>query len=247
MGFWGKLKEIGKKIWELQPYKQAEKEGKKLIMGEAPIGLSAVATIPKTLIKAVTSFAKAKPLATVTATIGGFLGYGVLKESPKAKEKVLSTIKKLPQVPKEIIGYGEEVGKVIEGERAFGKEDVIKGLKTAGVFGAVVGAGALIIPKIKDWRKAKKTEEGLILGETPMIQTEAKEQLITEKPIGIEGETPITPETISLTAEKKPYKRRRAKKPMSIRQSVRVNIINRTQSTGIRINKKYINDLCFQK
>lgn len=85
---------------------------------------------------------------------------------------------------------------------------------------------------------------GNLLSNKDQLVSEAKG--LIDQPIGgnIGGENAILPETTSISqngVKKTSYKRRRAKKSPSVRQSVRVNIINKPVTTGIRIqNKKYI-------
>lgn len=143
---------------------------------------------------------------------------------------------------RELIGYaaegfvkgGEQLGLAYEKAAEKGEELTLgEGLKAAGLVGAglVLGAGAPAI--------IEKTKEIFAGFETLEIPPE--KQLVTEKPIGIEGEVPITPETTTITTGKKPYKRRRAKITPSVRQYVRVNVISRSTSTGIRQSHKYLN------
>lgn len=66
--------------------------------------------------------------------------------------------------------------------------------------------------------------------------------IIPEKPVGQSNQIPLTPATATITTGKKKYKRRKAKKTPSVRQSVKINIINKPRNTGFRItNKRYLN------
>lgn len=108
---------------------------------------------------------------------------------------------------------------------------------------AGLGYSAVMISRILG--KAKK-DKPVVIPEIPVAAAPAitapTEQLITEKPVGITGETPLTPETTTISTGKKPYKRRRAKITPSVRQYVRVNVLSRPVATGLRIiNKRYIN------
>lgn len=102
---------------------------------------------------------------------------------------------------------------------------------------AAAGYSAVMISRLIP--RVKKPED-VIPAAIPSPPPE--EQIIKEKPVGITEEIPIVPEVTTITTGRKPYKRRRAKITPSVRQSVRVNIINRPTATGLRItNKRYLN------
>lgn len=163
--------------------------------------------------------------AVVPKSIGGLAkipivitGGTVLFKSKKAR-KVVDTFTD----PTTAIRGGEIIAETIEtGKPGVSvKEAVVGGGLLAG---AVVGGLAIV--------KGSQILPDLL----------PDKQLIKEKPLGIEGETPITPQTATITTGKKKYKRRKVKKSPSVRQSVRVNIINRPTNTGLRItNKRYLN------
>ena len=169
----------------------------------APIALKGLkAFIPKTI--------KGKIFAGTSALIG----FGITRESPKARRFVKEKVKAVPSLPGKVIGFGEDVGKVIEGERRFGKEDIIEGAKKAGVVGAVVAAGALIIPKILDRSKDFET--------LPVdLPLENGKQLSPEKA--------ITPEleTTGAGVKKKRSRRRTQARRQTISQKVSINIGNK--------------------
>lgn len=160
------------------------------------------------------------------AATAGLVGYGILKESPTAQSFTEKAIEGLPDKPGVIVEFGAEVGKVIEGVKEFTPKDVAKGVAAAGVVGGVFGAAALLIPKIGK-NKAPSETGGLI--ETPLGQEQYA----------------VLPETVDISKtppKKRPYKPRTAKKTPSVRQYVKVNIINKPVNTGIRVySKKYIN------
>lgn len=183
-----------------------------LVAATGLISKGAKALIPKSAV------------AKVSALGAGLIGYGILKESPKAQATVEKAIESFPDQPSKAIGFGGEIGKVIEKEKVFGSEKIMEGAKAAGVVGAVAAVGAIVIPKV--FGKDKPAQAPSI----PEIDPE--KQLVTEKPVGIQGEVPITPETTTITTGKTPSKRRRATKTPSVRQYVRVNVIN--QAVGMR-------------
>lgn len=150
------------------------------------------------------------------------LGAGALSTSQTVRS-VASDPAKIPELA---FGGGQIVGKAIEGEAL---PDIKQALITGGLVGAGVVAGVGVVAVGKK-----------LLDKAPSIIT-PREQLITEKPLGV-AESPILPETQTITTGKKTYKRRTAKKMPSVRQSVRVQVLNRPVNTGIRItNKKYLN------
>tara|TARA_Y100000310_G_scaffold232406_1_gene235242 strand:- start:377 stop:1270 length:894 start_codon:yes stop_codon:yes gene_type:complete len=188
-----------------------------------------------TALKLIPSTLKGK-IALGTASV---LGTGLLIESKKARKFVKETAVNFPEKVGGLLETGGEIGKVIEGEKEFLGEDVVDALKTGGVIaGASVGAG-LIIPKVVEWWKSRDKE-----GVAPPTLDSPPMQLLPDKEgaLGIEGESPILPETTDITPPKRRYKPRTAKKTPSVRQSVRVNVIASPKSTGIKIsNRKYIN------
>lgn len=201
------------------------------VKGRIPLAVKAAAAIsliPGALASIIPATLKGKVIAG-TATI---LGTGILAKSPAAREFVVAKIEKIPEVPKEIYQFGEKVGGVVEGESVFGKEDIIKGVKTAGIVGGIAAAGAVVIPYVK--KKIEKRKAAT----TPVLPVEPEKQIIPEKQKGIKGEVPITPEVTTITTGKKPYKRRRAKIIPSVRQSVKINVI---ASPRASISKRYIN------
>lgn len=167
--------------------------------------------------------------ALIPKSIGGIAkiplavtGVTVLAKSKKARKTV-----DVATDPSTWVKGGEIIGETIE----TGKPPVtIKQALVGGglIAGAVVGGVAVA-------KGIKKIKEDPLIFRAPQ-----GEQLITEKPLGIEGETPILPETTTISPTRKAYKRRRAKKTPSVRQSVRINIVNKSKATGIKISKRYL-------
>lgn len=126
----------------------------------------------------------------------------------------------------------EKAVPVLLGEEKLTSETAVSTAKIVGLaLGlGVVGAGAgMVLEKVLE----KKEEQELIL--TPATMPPVLESaLLPEKSVGT-AETPILPETTTITTGKKPYKRRRATKIQAVRQSVKININNRATGT------KYIN------
>lgn len=194
-------------------------------------------------VKKLPSVAKALIPKTLTGKFAlgtaGYLAY----ESPKVREMIKGA-------PASYVSAVKTTAQIIEGEKELTPESFKDVAKTGG---AVLGLGAIglgiglagkkileKIPKAKE--KAEEVKEK-VLETTPSEVKEVApdEQLIIDKPVGIDGETPILPATTTITTGKKPYKRRRATKPSIVKQSVRVNVINRATATGIRNTHKYLN------
>lgn len=155
---------------------------------------------------------------------------------PYAAAKIIkepTIIEKIPEIP----AAGWEAAQItdLESGIAYVKEHPYM---SAGAIAAALGTmgySAVMVGRILKYVKKPAAPE------IPTLAPPEEQLIITEKPIGIEGEIPLTPEVTTITTGKKPYKRRRAKKVPSVRQSVRVNIFNRPVATGIRItNKRYI-------
>jgi len=198
------------------------------------------------------SFIPKTKRSKIITGMAGIIGYGLLKESPIAREKVLDTAKDLPNLPGKLVDIGEDIGGAIEGDKPFGKDEVIDAAKTAGLTAGAIAAAAalaLALKKAKDYRDREKplevapapAPEVAPVLTSPVVPTVTvpEDQLIKEKPLGIGGEV-MTPETVSITPKKR---KRRApkKKTPSVRQSVRININNRP--VGLRVtNKRYINN-----
>jgi len=163
--------------------------------------------------------AAAKPIGTaiVRKPVVAIVGAGVLVSGAA------------PTIIKTLFKAGKTTGEVITGEKALTGETIAEVGKGVGALLGVAAVGTAVGIVAKKFIDKKKED----LEEIPT--------LITEKPVGIEGETPITPETTSITKEKRPYKPRRAKITPSVRQYVKINIISKPVATGMRIiNKRYI-------
>ena len=242
MGLWDLVKKVA--TFDIREHTE-----EKVLTGTIPIGGVGAATsklvgITKSFWKVTGKVAKTILPKTLKGKImtgtAALMGVGILKESPIARTFVKERIKDIPKIPKKIIGFGGDVGGVIEKEKTFGKEDIVKGLKVAGIIGGVTAAAIVVAPKVTKKIKEWKEEKALESTKTP-LPIEPEKQLITEKPVGIQGETPITPETTKISTGKTPYKRRRATKPQAVRQSVSINILNRSTSTGLR-NTTYLKE-----
>lgn len=166
----------------------------------------------------------------ITATALLF-GGGALVKSPilraKTKEVITEAPEFLAEAPVKIVKAGGIFGEVIEDPSTL-KEKALDIVKGAGVVGAVAVGGlgvAKIIEKVK--------EDKVIVEEIPSLFP------VKEKELGKAGEIPILPETQKITTGKKPYKRRRAKITPSVRQSIKINIINKPTS------RSYLNQALF--
>lgn len=211
--------------------------------------------------KAVTAFKKGlgimkeKEVKTGYVAIGPAAGLGFIKTAAKPVSKVIAAIGKpvisavakrpvlavvgagvvasgaAPTIIKTLFKAGKVTGEVITGEKALTAEtiaEVGKGIGVLAGVGAVGAAVGIIGKKVLE----KKAEVVVVPEGIPLIQ---------EKAIGIPGETPITPETAPITKKKRAYKPRRAIKTPSVRQTVKINILNKPSAIGMKItNKRYI-------
>lgn len=184
-----------------------------------------VAKAPAAALAKVVSVAKAHKVKTAVALIGT----GIVVQSKKAREKAIIIAGKA--TPESLLGAGARIGEFVDeptGEKF--KEALVGGGLIAGAVALGIGAAVIapkVIPKVAETIKGWRSPE---------------EELIKEKPVGISGEGAILPQTTTITTGKKPYKRRRAIKKPSVKQSIKVNIINKPRATGIRIsNRKYLN------
>jgi hypothetical protein len=204
----------------------------KAVSAAAPIIAKAVSAaapiIAKGAAKVITSPTTALKAIAVTGVVAG----GGLAIVPK----VFQVTKKATQV----------AVPVITGEKKLTSENVADVAKVAGI---VAGAGALAVgagyvaEKVFEKKEEKAIDTNVIPEVAPGVfeaTPEQAQQLQKEKAVGIQGE-PSTPETIKLSPEKKRYKRRRATKTPQVRQSVRINILNRPVTTGIR-NTTYLKE-----
>lgn len=181
------------------------------------IATKGVGAVAKTLIPATL---KGKVIAGVVAPIA----VGAVIQSPDLIGKGLSA-------PEQLAEFGGDLSGVIADPSVASLVELVKGspvISTAigvGVLGTAGMVGAKIVSDIQT-RKAIKG--------------------IGDLPVGVAGgiaQNPILPETVSVSPTKTASKRRRATKKQPIRQSVRVNIINRPTNTGARItNKRYLNN-----
>lgn len=120
----------------------------------APIAKGALtfgkALVPKTI------------LGKVTALSAGLLGFGLLKESPTARKKLLEEI---PKAPGRAISLGKDIGGIIEGKPIV-PPTIIEGLKKAGVVGATA---ALITGAVVAAKKVKARKEQIAISPTAPI------------------------------------------------------------------------------
>lgn len=151
----------------------------------------------------------------IPKTIGGKLlaigGVSAVLTSPK----VAKFLEPTEIIDKAVTG-GEILADVVEGDSDI---DLGDALATGGLVGAGAVIGGLVVDYLKD----------IDLGNDKNLLPDVKPSAV-----GVNS-TPILPERTTVSP-KRTYKRRRAKKPTSIRQSVRVNIIS---------NKNYLKHRCY--
>jgi len=216
--------------------KRYEKEtGKDITIATGSLPISTVPFLPKSIIAGagtiLKSFGKAlipkTPLGFITKPLLGITAVTALIKSPKLRGKV----KEAPVfLAEKAVTGGEIIADVVEGDSKVSIKDA---LITGGLVAGGVVAGAVIVPKVIEKVKSFGDDK-VIVEEKPILPT------TKEKVIG-EAQSPILPETQSITPTKTTSKRRRAKKTPSVRQSVRINIINKPVGISSRItNKRFI-------
>lgn len=177
-------------------------------------GVVAKSLIPATL--------KGKVIGAVATP----LVLGAVIQSPALIGKTL-------EAPEQLAEFGADLSGVIADPSVEGFIDLAKGspVITSVIAGGVLGTGALVGANIISGIKTRKAIEGI--GNVGA-------------PVGLSGgvaQNPILPETMTVSPTKTQSKRRRATKKQPIKQSVRVNIINRPVTTGLRMtNKRYLNN-----
>jgi len=184
--------------------------------GLTVVGATAALVTKSTASKVASGQIVKAAIAPVTAITGLSLA---------GSEKITEAVSKIPKATAAAAG---EIAEAIDTSGKSLVGSTLTGLGIA-VGGTAVGLGINELIKNKD-------------------QIVAETKGLIDTPIGDQSGTgsPILPETTSITAKKRTYKRRRAKKTPSVRQSVKINIINKPTNTGIRIqNKKYISERCF--
>lgn len=126
---------------------------------------------------------------------------------------------------------------VLLGEKEFTKD---KTVDIGKMIGAGLGITALGVGAGKIVEKVLDKKEKVIETTEKQLAVIPEKQLVAEKPLGAESQ-PILPETQTITTGKKKYKKRKPKKAQSIRQSVRINIINKPIGLNIQ-SKRYITE-----
>jgi hypothetical protein len=135
---------VGKAFVKGQILGQKEEERrlikKAAVSAAAIVGALGVAKIPGAgkLLAKVPGIAFGTPRRAITTLVGVPTAVGVLKASPKARE-----VAKTALDPRESARRGVQLGEIIEKKRDIPK-GIKEGLKTAGIAGGVLGAGAAI-------------------------------------------------------------------------------------------------------
>lgn len=191
-----------------------------LFAGSA-VATKGVGAVAKTLIPATL---KGKVIGAIVAPIA----IGAVIQSPALIGKTLDA-------PAELAEFGAGLGGVIADPSIGAFVELVKGspVISAVIGGAVLGTGALAVGSIVSGIQTRKAIKGI--GDIEISPA-----------VGVAGgvvQSPILPETVTVSPTTTQPKRRRAIKKQPIRQSVRINIVNRPATTGLRItNKRYINN-----
>lgn len=167
---------------------------------------------------------KGKVIAAVVAPVA----LGAVIKSPELVGKTLSA-------PAELAQFGGDVASFAADPSLAGAKQIIteSPLISAGIAAAGLVIGGAAVSGVLQRQEMKK--------QTAALEASAAAAAMGGKGF-YSGESPILPERTSVSPTRAPSKRRRATKTPSVRQSLRVNIINKPVATGVRIlNKRYIN------
>ena len=178
-------------------------------------------------------------IATATALTGAgipmIIGAGLLGTTGTSIFLQSKSVRKaVVNLPARASEYGTAIAEKIEGSTKI-QENIEKsksltglGLALGGVGLGIIGTSAVGLIKDKAGELPVSTGNNGVIGTSPI------------------GSSVILPQTQSITAKKTSYKRRRRTKSPSVRQSVRINIINKPSNVGIKVNnKKYLNERVF--
>jgi hypothetical protein len=199
----------------------------------------------------------------VGAIKGGSIGFGLgttqslLDISPKLSTKVQEVV---VAAPSNFSNFVQNVGTEIETPTLEGAMKILKEnpFLTAGTAVAFLGAlgfsSILIAQAVKNYFKDDKVtvnvpeDKNNSSGETtinnyyPTEPVQAAVVPTTPAVLPTNEETPITPETTTITTgQKKRYRRAKAKEMQKISQRVNVIVSNRSSSVGIK-NQRYLNE-----
>jgi len=171
----------------------------------------------------------------IPKTLGGKAVAVVGSATILQSERLTKATTKLPQ---EVVSLTSNVSQLIDEPSI---ENVKKTITESPIASAILGgAAALTIGKgvggiVSTILNTQATKENTQAMTTPQIVSEGK--VVSEKEISTNEGIPITPETQTISTGKKRYKRAKKTISPSIKNSVRVNIIN--HSVGA-YNRKFI-------
>jgi len=206
----------------------------------ASIGKALIPTTPKGVI--------------ATAIAAPIVIGAVTKEPAKAVEIAINAPSQLAEFGGDVASFA--VNPSIEsGKEIFSDSPIISTVATIGI---VAGLASKVIPAVLAAKQLEATKEqtaairevstapSVIPSAVVSTPAPATSSEIPKVASTTASSVPVTPETAPLiasagtgTTTKK--KRKKAKLPASISQKVNVLVSNRANSTGIRLNKRYIN------
>jgi hypothetical protein len=191
-----------------------------------------VSTVAKTVaIKAISN-----PVKTLAVGAGALVAGSALVTSEKAREGVL-------QLPSSLVNVGSNIGQVIENPSSETIGQLVK--ENPLIVGGATVAGALIAGKgiagaVATFGQTQATKEQTQAireatgGSGTLPYTQGGETAVGT------SEMPPTSPTTTISTGKKRYKRAKVQLSPSVRQSVRVNIVNQNRTS--QFNKRYINE-----
>lgn len=188
--------------------------------------------------KAIAATVIKAPIKTAAVSL---IGAGALTSSPSLAKKSIQVVSAFPE---SLVKTGEAIGKTVEKGgnvlETISSKDV-KNVATALGAGVLVGgAAAAVYDYAKD-----KIQEKPVATTQPISFTPAQGVTVKDLSTPQTSTTPVTPQTSTVSSGTSPRKRRkgaRKKDLPSIRQNVRVNVINTSKSVGTSKTAKYINN-----
>jgi hypothetical protein len=201
-------------------------------VGSAVAG-AAKSIIPKT--------AKGKVIAAVAAPIATG---AIIREPTKTATTLINA-------PSELAQFGGDIASFAAAPSMSSAKNIFKEsplISTALIGAGVAGAGAAVTSAVSGYltREEMEKQTKALEAQTAAIAAGGlggigTTQLIKEQPMG-DGGTVTTPQTTTVSTEKRRYKRRTSKKEPLVRNSIRLNILNNPVGLKINSTKKYLNE-----
>ena len=224
-----KFKDVQKDFFAQSKFKQAQD----FALNVAAFGGAATSVGRAAVVKSAKVLAP-KLFGTVPRAATTLFAAGVISKSP-------STRKFISGAPERLFTQGGNLGTFIEKpkaekDKALEDTSVLEKVEDFGIKAGLVLAGAglvtVVAPKVKD-----KVVDIFTKDQTPKELPIVSTSPVNSAPVGAApiSTSPILPETTTVSPTRKKSKRRRKPRVTNVKQSVRVNVVNRAS------NRRYIN------